>query len=297
MPYQFPGIEVVHADVLECLDEIAGLGFDVVITDPPYSDHVHENMTSNGVVGGSGMGVHERDPEFEAITPELRDAIALLGSAANRWAVVFSDIEGGHEWRLAGESMGLEYIRTVPWIRWSQPQLSGDRPSSGSEQVIHFHKQYNGPRGGKRPIGKHWNGPGSLTHYYRRPMRGQDKHPTEKPIDLMLDLVSWYSDPGELVLDPCGGAGTTALACRLLGRRCVLLERKKKWAAGANGRAHGPLSARDVDRAQEWIATTLDEAGSVPEPRAADGSDVKTYERAQRRIADAMTVAEALGAK
>jgi len=36
------------------------------------------------------------------------------------------------------------------------------------------------------------------------------------------------------------------------------------------------------------------EASAVPEPKAADGSDIKTWERAQRRLADVARVAEAL---
>jgi hypothetical protein len=108
----------------------------------------------------------------------------------------------------------------------------------------------------------------------------------------MLSIVSAYSDPGESVVDPCAGAGTTALACRLLGRSCLALERDPVWAAAAEARVAGVLSvARDLDRAREWCATTYEEASRTPTPKAPDGSDVKTWERAQRRIADVERVA------
>lgn len=42
-----------------------------------------------------------------------------------------------------------------------------------------------------------------------------------KPLWLMRALVRDYTRPGDLVVDPCAGAGTTALACRLEGRRCI----------------------------------------------------------------------------
>jgi hypothetical protein len=281
-------ISVTHADILE---PVVFGDYDVLITDPPYSPHVHANAASVGVLGG-GMGAHARDLGFDALSDELRLMLAFGASGAKRWSVVFSDFEGGHAWREAMHAAELEYIRTVPWVRWSQPQLSGDRPCTGAEAVLLFHRQQVGPRGGVKPVAKHWNGPGSLTHFSRRAMRGQDKHPTEKPIDLMLDMVSWFSDPGETVLDPCAGSGTTVVACRLLERGCVAFERDKVWAAAAGQRAHGPLSDRDRLRAREWCESTLEEASSVPEPKAADGSDVKTYERAQRRLADAARVAE-----
>ena len=108
------------------------------------------------------------------------------------------------------------------------------------------------------------------THAPRRALRGQDKHPTEKPLDLMLDLVSWFSDPGELVLDPCAGSGTTALACRLLGRSCLALERDEAWARRAASRAEGTLSDRDRVRGGSsggWLALSkhLAETHGLPE--------------------------------
>lgn len=286
-------IEIMHADVLD-VDPSVFAEFDVMITDPPYSDHVHDSATS---IGTGGAGVRERDLGFAALTPELRTVLAYGAAAVRRWSCVFSDFEGTGAWWAAVEEAGAEAVRLVPWVRWSQPQLSGDRPCTGAEAVLIWHAQQIGARGGRKPRAKHWNGPGSLTHFDRRAMRGKYKHPTEKPIDLMLDLVSWFSDPGESVIDPCAGSGTTALACRLLGRDCVALERDEQWANHALGRVRGPLSDRDRARAEEWCGWILDEAGRVPEPKADDGSDVKTYERAQRRIADAVRVYEALTGK
>ncbi len=279
---------IVHADALTHALELAP-ECDTLIVDPPYSEHVHANTAS---MGTAGAGPHVRPLGFTSLTPALQETIAACAAAVRRWSVVFTDLEGTYAWRHRCDFKGAEYVREVPWIRWSQPQLSGDRPPSGAEAVLHFHAQKIGGRGGRSPVAKRWNGPGSLTHYARRCLRGADKHPTEKPLDLMLDLVSWYSDPGETVFDPCAGAGTTALAARLLGRECVALELDATWAAHATARELDALSDRDRERATEWVTSTLNEAERVPAPKAADGSDVRTWERAQRRIADAARVAE-----
>jgi site-specific DNA-methyltransferase (adenine-specific) len=271
--------------------------FDTLLTDPPYSEHVHENAASVGVAGGEGMGAHARDLGFGSLTPELLDRIALAASCVRRWSLIFSDFESIHLWREACEAKhGAEYIRLLPWIRWSQPQLSGDRPSQGAEAISLFHRQRIGARGGRKPVAKHWNGPGNTMHLSRRCLRGSDKHPTEKPLDLELDCVSWFSDPGESVLSLCAGRGSTALACRLLGRDCVAIESDARWATPAGRRATEALSVRDAARAREWIVSTRAEASAVPKPKAADGSDIKTYERAQRRLADAERVARSLAA-
>lgn len=131
------------------------------------------------------------------------------------------------------------------------PQLSGDRPPTGCEFVSVFH----GAAKGK----KHWNGPGNLTHLAHKCLRGEGKHKAEKPLDLMLDLVDWFSDPGELVIDPFVGSGTTALACKLLGRDFAGTEVDAEWAARARARVAAPkLSARDEERYRRWSESRVE---------------------------------------
>lgn len=49
-------------------------------------------------------------------------------------------------------------------------------------------------------------------------------HPTQKPVELLEYLIKTYTNPGDLVLDPTMGSGTTAVACKHLGRRCIGIE-------------------------------------------------------------------------
>ena len=53
--------------------------------------------------------------------------------------------------------------------------------------------------------------------------KGQEKdwHPWQKTVAEVETLVSRFSRPGDLIVDPCGGAFTTAVACKRLGRRFV----------------------------------------------------------------------------
>ena len=53
-------------------------------------------------------------------------------------------------------------------------------------------------------------------------------HPTVKPLDLMKYLLTLTSTPtGGVILDPFAGSGTTALAAKQLGRRCICVELDK----------------------------------------------------------------------
>lgn len=49
-------------------------------------------------------------------------------------------------------------------------------------------------------------------------------HPTQKPVKLIEHLIAVHSNPGDLVVDPFIGGGTTAVACRNTGRKCVGFE-------------------------------------------------------------------------
>lgn len=53
-------------------------------------------------------------------------------------------------------------------------------------------------------------------------------HPTQKPVGLFQYLISTYTDPGDTVLDPVIGSGTTAVACHNLGRKFIGMEKDRE---------------------------------------------------------------------
>ena len=66
---------------------------------------------------------------------------------------------------------------------------------------------------------------------YQFPLQGGKNrcHPTQKSLELFKILIQKHSNPGDLVLDPFLGSGTTALACQQLGRRCLGSEISKEY--------------------------------------------------------------------
>jgi site-specific DNA-methyltransferase (adenine-specific) len=65
-------------------------------------------------------------------------------------------------------------------------------------------------------------------------------HPTQKPVQLIRKLVLASSNPGDLVVDPFSGSGTTALVCELHGRRWVGCERDPGYATLSAARLKDP---------------------------------------------------------
>lgn len=67
-------------------------------------------------------------------------------------------------------------------------------------------------------------------------------HPTIKPLTLMTYLVTIGSRPGDTVLDPFMGSGTTCIAAKLLGRKFIGMEKDKSYTAIARARVRAARS-------------------------------------------------------
>lgn len=224
-------VTLYHGDCREVLPHIGDA--EVIITDPPYSAHVHgaarsSRMQSANDRGGKyGADVRRNvDLGFEHLDPELRKFCAnQFAHWATRWVLVFSDVESSHLWREDLTAAGLDYVRTGAWIKeGSTPQFSGDRPATGFESITICH-----PKGRKR-----WNGGGkhavwSVPIVLDRGKVKQRIHTTQKPLGLMAALVDLFTEPGEIVLDPFAGGGTTLLAASQAGRRAVGIEQSEAY--------------------------------------------------------------------
>ena len=59
-------------------------------------------------------------------------------------------------------------------------------------------------------------------------------HPTQKPVELLKKLIEIFTDPGDVVIDPCAGSGSTLVAAERLGRKAFGFEIKKNFFDAAN---------------------------------------------------------------
>lgn len=61
-------------------------------------------------------------------------------------------------------------------------------------------------------------------------------HPTQKSIHILKKLITIFTDPGDVVIDPCAGSGVTLLAAEMLGRKSYGFEIKKKYVDDFNSK-------------------------------------------------------------
>lgn len=68
---------------------------------------------------------------------------------------------------------------------------------------------------------------------------GNKHHPTEKPVSCLKTLIAAYTQPGQVVLDPFMGSGSTCVAAHELDRRYIGIELDANYYAAAQGRLAG----------------------------------------------------------
>lgn len=208
----------------DCLDPETGLAtlgdgaIDHVITDPPYEAEAH---TSARLVARGGGVLCEEPLDFAPITEEVRREAALhFARVARRWSLMFCQAEAIALWRDAMQMGGASYRRSCVWIKpGAKPQYSGDRPGIGYESIVVCHA----------PGRSTWNGGGQLGVFtFTVPQHGR-LHMTEKPLALMETLVRLFTDPGDTIVDPFMGSGTTGVAAVHLGRNFIGWEKDPRY--------------------------------------------------------------------
>lgn len=222
-PYwQDEGVTLYLANSLEELPKLAESSFDCVITDPPYTEEVHKNARSSK----GNISAHSSF-DFEHFTDEdLVFAFEHMGRVSRRW--VISTLSWQQAFKISQRKLSnLDFKRLGVWVKTSYaPQVLADRPSQAWESIAYLHKagKISSWNGG----GKHGNFVGNIA----RP----NGHPTAKPIELINFFIEMFSNPGDTVLDPFAGSGTTLLAARTLGRKAVGFELSEKYCELIAGR-------------------------------------------------------------
>jgi site-specific DNA-methyltransferase (adenine-specific) len=208
------GITLWRADFREVLPhEVSEIAH--VITDAPYEQISHD--ATGSIRRSDGTDAPAALP-FAGVDDLRDDLLVRVHMLCRGWFLSFCTTEGVAIWRDAIEKHKLKYKTPMIWVKPdAMPKFNGQGPSHGHECIVSAwcgtgYAAWNG--GGRR---------GVFTHNTNCAGRS-GLHPTEKPVALMSELVSLFTQPGDLVCDPFMGSGTTGIACAKLGRRFLGIE-------------------------------------------------------------------------
>jgi site-specific DNA-methyltransferase (adenine-specific) len=196
---------------------------DHVITDPPYEAHMHAAKRGEKAFGSARRirtDGHANPPpvDFASIEGVREGAAREMARLSQGWLLAFCTPEGIAPWRDAIEAAGARYKRACFWHKPDgAPQFNGQGPAMAVEAFV---AAWCGP-GFSR-----WNA-GGRRNLWTCVTNGKDRdgtHPTEKPRALMGELIADFTRPGETILDPFMGSGTTGVASADYGRAFIGIE-------------------------------------------------------------------------
>lgn len=237
-----------NGDCLELMRDIPDGSVDMVVTSPPY-----DNLRTY-----NGMPAFTFDV-FRPIADQLTRVIKPGGVIV--WNVADATVNGsetGSSFRQAlyfKDECGLNLHDTMIWQKSTQP-LSHNRYEQGFEYMFVFSKGrpsvfnglreksiYAGESKAKRTVRRDLEnlsgtGEGKVVgetklrdNVWNIPAQKSRErfHPATFPIDVPLDHILSWSNPGDTIMDPFAGSGTTAVAAERTGRRWICIERDEEY--------------------------------------------------------------------
>ena len=222
---------------------------DCVFTDPPY------NVPVKGHVSGLGKVQHREfamasgemtDGEFERFLETVFQNLAKFTAdgAIHYYCMDWRHIE---ELQAAARSAKLSLQNLCVWVKSNGGMGSLYR---SRHELIFVYKNGTAPHTNNVELGKNgrnrtnvWEYPG-MTAFGAKRDAELAMHPTVKPVEMVADALLDCSKPGDVILDPFSGSGTTLVAAESVGRICCAIELDPYYVDTAVKRLAGVAGAK-----------------------------------------------------
>ncbi len=248
--------KVIRGDALEIMPLLPEESVDLVFMDPPYFLQLPAKELKRWKAGTPVEGVsdgwdafasfEEYDGFMESIFSEVR---RIMKPAATLWVIAtYHSI-----FRLGTllQDLGFWILNDVHWVKTNpMPNWLGVRFTNATETLIWATREQNSKgytfhrdQAKEFGIGKVganvWVLPLCSGKERLKDEKGKRLHSTQKPLELLRRVLLTSTNPGDLVLDPMAGVGTTGAAAQALGRKFLLIEKEPFYAERAATRLAG----------------------------------------------------------
>ncbi len=225
-----------HGDCIQLMREF-DFKFDMIFADPPYFlSNGGISVQSGKVVcvdkgewdkGGSPEHIDQFNEEWIA---ECREHLTENGTIwiSGTYHNIFSVAN-----KLT--QLGFKILNVITWAKTNPPpNISCRYFTYSTEFIIWARKCPKKPHYFNYDLMKLLNENKQMTDVWRLPAiarweKSQGKHPTQKPLALLVRIILASTRHGAWILDPFSGSGTTGIAASLTGRRYLGIEREKEY--------------------------------------------------------------------
>ena len=243
-------INMIHqGDSIELLKQLPDNSADLVFADPPYNLQLKGDLFRPDQSKVSPVNDHwDRFGSFSSyddFTREwLHECHRVLKDTGSFWVIgTYHNI-----FRVGTilQDMGFWILNDVIWIKTNpMPNFRGTRFNNAHETLIWATKSkaskytfhYRTMKGFNDDLQMRSDWLIPICRGSERVMEnGQKAHSTQKPEELLYRIILATSNPGDLVLDPFAGSGTTAAVAKKLGRNFIGFEREPSYISLARER-------------------------------------------------------------
>jgi len=255
----FPLNQILHGDCIKVLKSLPENSVDLIFADPPYNlqlqnDLYRPNMTKVDAVN-DGWDKFGDFQEYDAFTREwLSASQCVLKDTGTIW--VIGSYHNIYRVGAIMQDLGFWFLNDVVFIKNNpMPNFRGVRFTNAHETLIWaqkkkgtkytFNHQSMKALNDDLQMRSDWYLP-IVTGKQRLKVNGKKAHSTQKPEGLLYRVIMASSRPGDVVLDPFFGSGTTGAVAKKLGRHWIGIERDKKYIKVAQKRIDSVTEA-DAD--------------------------------------------------
>lgn len=257
--------QVLTGDSLQVLRSLPPESVDLVFADPPYNLQLRGDLWRPNLTKVDA--VDEEWDRFDSFA-EYDDFSRAWLSACRRvlkprgalWVIgTYHNI-----FRLGTilQDLGYWILNDISWIKINpMPNFRGVRFTNANETLIWAQKERGAPYTFNYQAMKALNGGLQMRSDWHLPLctgserlrvDGEKAHPTQKPEALLYRVVLATTEPGDVVLDPFFGTGTTGVVAKKLRRHWIGIEREARYAELARRR----LSETPTPGEDELVYTT-----------------------------------------
>lgn len=235
---------LVNGDCLQAMKDMDDASVDLILTDPPYNLglFMKDRATNlkamrDNYFGAAGWDNYDYDEWSKSMDSFFEESARLMRKGGSM--IVFMAVIKVESVIELAEKHGFYYKTTGTWHKTNpMPRNMNLHFVNSTESWIYF---TYGARVGT------FNNGGKALHDFRETSvtpkneRAYGKHPTQKPLALMDFFVETLSNPGDLVLDPFMGSGTSGVSAIRNGRRFTGVELEKTYYEIATKRIQDEL--------------------------------------------------------
>ena len=253
---ELPVGEILQDDCIEAMRRLPAGSIDMVFADPPYNLQLGGDLFRPE---GSRVDAVDDDwdkfatfADYDSFTRAwLAEARRLLKPDGTLW--VIGSYHNIYRVGAALQDAGYWILNDIIWRKSNpMPNFRGTRFTNAHETLIWasrsedsrytFNYRAMKALNDELQMRSDWTIPICAGGERVKGEAGAKAHPTQKPEALLYRVLLACTNPGDVVLDPFFGTGTTGAVARRLGRRWIGIEREKRYVKVAEARIESTLA-------------------------------------------------------